>query len=232
MEDERIHELSAAYALDALDPAEREEFERHLAGCERCREDVASFTETAAALAYAAPAATPSPELRKWVLQSARAEGAAVVVPLRRRRLERAGAFALIPAAAAVAGLGVWAGILHGRVSSEQRARAASEQVATILSDPAALRRPLHGARGDLVVAANGRAVLVVRGLAPPPAGSTYEAWVVAGRKAQPAGLFARGQLVLLTRPVAHGEVVAVTVEPSGGSAQPTQTPFASSSPI
>ena len=38
MEPGTIHELSAAYALDALDPAEEREFEQHLRTCEQCRE--------------------------------------------------------------------------------------------------------------------------------------------------------------------------------------------------
>ena len=33
-----LHELTAAYALDALDPEERETYEVHLAQCDRCRE--------------------------------------------------------------------------------------------------------------------------------------------------------------------------------------------------
>ena len=58
MDTESIHDLSAAYALDALDDDERRAYEDHLAGCERCREEVASFSSTAGALAYAAgPAA-------------------------------------------------------------------------------------------------------------------------------------------------------------------------------
>jgi anti-sigma factor RsiW len=52
MNDGSPHELSAAYALDALDGDDREAYETHLAGCERCREDVASFRATASALAY------------------------------------------------------------------------------------------------------------------------------------------------------------------------------------
>jgi len=38
-----IHELTAAYALDAFDPGERSAYEAHLAGCERCRKELASF---------------------------------------------------------------------------------------------------------------------------------------------------------------------------------------------
>ena len=45
--DAEIHELSAGYALDALDPEERDAYERHLAGCRECQEELASFWEVA-----------------------------------------------------------------------------------------------------------------------------------------------------------------------------------------
>lgn len=45
-----LHSLAAAYALDALDPDERVEFEAHLAVCEQCIADVAEFGEVAAGL--------------------------------------------------------------------------------------------------------------------------------------------------------------------------------------
>ena len=46
-----IHDLTAAYALDALDEHEAREFEAHLAQCERCRDELARLSESAAALA-------------------------------------------------------------------------------------------------------------------------------------------------------------------------------------
>ncbi len=42
-----LHELSAAYALDALDSDERESYEAHLAGCEDCQRELATLSETA-----------------------------------------------------------------------------------------------------------------------------------------------------------------------------------------
>ena len=53
MERTGIHELTAAYALDALDAEEREDFEAHLAHCAQCQETVAAFHDTAASLALA-----------------------------------------------------------------------------------------------------------------------------------------------------------------------------------
>ena len=66
----RVHELSGAYALDALDQAERERFERHLRRCPGCAEDVRQMTSTATALALAV-AAEPPPGLKQRVLAAA-----------------------------------------------------------------------------------------------------------------------------------------------------------------
>src|SRR5215471_12173544 len=62
-----LHALAGAYALDALDGAERERFERHLRRCPACEREVAGFAATAAALA-AATAAEPPLGLKERVL--------------------------------------------------------------------------------------------------------------------------------------------------------------------
>jgi anti-sigma-K factor RskA len=59
----RYDELTAGYALDALDPQDEADCAAHLPGCDRCQDAVARFTEITAALARAAPAAEPSPAL-------------------------------------------------------------------------------------------------------------------------------------------------------------------------
>ncbi|MDN4173283.1 anti-sigma factor [Nocardioides sp. SOB77] len=71
-----IHALSGAYAVDALDDLERAQFERHLAGCDSCREEVDGLRETSALLAETTMT-TPSAELRDRVLA-----GIATVRPL------------------------------------------------------------------------------------------------------------------------------------------------------
>jgi hypothetical protein len=47
-----IQELLGAFALDAVDDDERDVIEAHLAGCPRCRAEVAGHRETAALLAH------------------------------------------------------------------------------------------------------------------------------------------------------------------------------------
>ena len=62
-----IHALSGAYAVDALDPAERMLFEQHLATCPDCRAEVASLREAAATLPETT-LAEPPPGLRERLL--------------------------------------------------------------------------------------------------------------------------------------------------------------------
>ena len=54
-----LHTLAGAYAMDAVPPSERAAFERHLASCEPCRQEVRGLREATAALA-AATAVQPS----------------------------------------------------------------------------------------------------------------------------------------------------------------------------
>ncbi len=72
IEEHRWTEFAASYALDALDDAERAEFEAHLAECAACRAEVRANQEVTALLAHgAAPSASPS-GLRDRILSDAR----------------------------------------------------------------------------------------------------------------------------------------------------------------
>jgi anti-sigma factor RsiW len=57
------HAPAGAYALDALPGAERARFERHLASCPTCPDEVRGLTAAAAELGLAA-AQTPPPALK------------------------------------------------------------------------------------------------------------------------------------------------------------------------
>ena len=220
MGDDAVHELTAAYALDALEPEEARGYEEHLAGCERCREELASLQTAAGALAYAVEPARPPESLRGSILDAARAErpNNLRVLDTYRRRAVRLAAVAAVAACAAV-GLAVWNVSLHDRLGRAQEA----------------LRGlPLTGAKGSVVVS-GGSGALVVSDLAPAPAGKTYEAWVVQGGHATQAGTFAGGGRTIvfrLTRALPAGAIVAVTLERAGGVDQPTNTPFITSAPV
>ena len=222
MEQSEVHALTAAYALDALDEAEEREYEEHLRGCESCREELALFTDTAAALAYAVEAPPQPAALRDRILSAARDERA-VVVPFRpRRSLSYAlGGVAAVAAAAALA-LGVWANSLSDEVDRIEATNA-------ILADPNARTAELSGADGRLVVSDTGDAVLVVAGLERAPSGQDYQAWVIEGNEPRPAGVFEGADgadVVRLRERVPPGAVVAVTLERNGGVSAPTSEPL------
>ncbi|SEN39177.1 anti-sigma factor family protein [Nonomuraea pusilla] len=90
------HEDVAAYALGLLDPAEREEFARHLSGCASCAAEVRTFASMGELLRYADPdgleAAPADPGVESLVVRRALKER-------RARRLHRA----FVSAAACVA---------------------------------------------------------------------------------------------------------------------------------
>jgi anti-sigma-K factor RskA len=196
-----LHDLAAAYALDAVDPEDRWTYERHLDTCEPCREEVARLREGAADLAYIAEGPEPRPELRDRILRVAREERPASVVPLRRRWLFPATALAAAAAACAAIGLGLWANSLRDEVD-RQRVVA------------------FQGTPGQLVISGDEASIVTCVDRAPPD--KTYEAWVIENEVPRPAGLFRGGcGTVELTRPVDPGVTVAVTLEARGGSDVP-----------
>ena len=136
-----IHELSAGYALDALDPAEREVFERHLTGCEQCQEELASFWEVTSALAVAADGPAPASALRERILASARAEKQTVVPLDSRRRVSPVLASVTAIAAAVAIGLGIYSISLSGQLDDTRVALTAQESAAAVLADPTATTR-------------------------------------------------------------------------------------------
>src|ERR1700756_5480026 len=120
-----IHEQGAAYVLHALDDVERRAFEAHLDRCTVCKEELESLRSAAVSLAYAGPAPAPPPRLRERILEAARREQLASLIPLR-SRLPAPPAIPLAAAAACAAiVLGLWPSSLSGRLDHERSARQA-----------------------------------------------------------------------------------------------------------
>jgi anti-sigma-K factor RskA len=224
MEADALHDLTAAYALDALEPDEARRYEAHLARCERCQGELAALSESASALAYAADAPAPPADLRARILAQARDERPNVV-PLRPRWVRPLAAVAAVAVCAAIA-LGIWAASLSSRLDQRDAELKREQRVAQLLAQPGS--RAISFSRGTLVVGRNGDGALVLNKLSQPASGRTYEAWVADQGTPQPAGLFKGGGAVtvLLERPVPRGATVMVTEEKAGGSATPTQSPF------
>jgi anti-sigma-K factor RskA len=221
---EHVDELIAGQALYALSPQDEERVALHVAECDRCRRQLREAEALAASLAYAVPAAAPPPDLRDRVLAAVEpvVEAAPAPAPARAQSARRSrswwpriSAVAVPVLAAAVVGLVIWNVSLH--------------------SDLSGLHSKLyHGQAGNLrgvgnvIVTHNGNATLYAS-IAPAPPGKTYEAWVIRGKVALPAGIFQGGGTVnlQLTQNARPGDVIAVTVEPAGGVKQPTGKPIA-----
>ena len=221
MADETIHDLTAAYALDALDEGEVHEYEEHLGSCERCREELASLQDAASALAYAVPPVDPPAGLRERILEQAREERRNVV-PLRPRWRARVPAAIAVAAAAASIATVFWATTVSNELEQER-------SLIEILADPQARSVALQGANGRLVVTDTGRAALVVAGLDEAPEGRTYEVWVAERGVPVPAGVFDGGDdrdVVEIERAVPRGARVMVTIERAGGVDAPTSRPI------
>ncbi len=230
-----LHSLTGAYALDALPADEAVAFETHLEECAACRREVAEFWATSADLG-SATAATPPPGMKADVMAAiatTRQEPPKIVqLPLRSvSRLRRLA----LPAAAALAaiavGLGVVVGSLSGRVNDLEAQQVAltsilSEPDATFVSAPGP-----DGAKARAVLSpSRGEAVVVFSDFAAAPADHTYELWAIGDDGILPMDLFDVGADGAATR-VLRGDMtgvrqIGVTVEPAGGSDQPTTAPI------
>ncbi|MBG6064745.1 anti-sigma factor [Micromonospora ureilytica] len=230
-----VHTLAGAYVLDAVDDVERAAFERHLAECEPCRDEVAELRETVARLAdetdvEATPAAlrertlaqvARTPQLR---VSAAGAGGGRRAGRWRQLTVAAAAAVLLAGGASAV----TWT-VSNDRISDEQASSAQARQIAAVLDAPDArvFERPLQpgGAATVVVSRDRDRGVVLLRDLPAPGAGRIYELWLIRGSEPRKVGQLAEGDRAstMVIGPVADAGTFGVSNEPVGGSVTPTQ---------
>ena len=220
-----IHALSGAYAIDALDEHERAQFERHLAECADCRAEVDSLRGAAASMAEAV-AVAPPPQLRDDVLASIKTVRPLPPLPSQQPDPRRGRRFrGLLVAAAAVAVVGT--GALVTQPWSEDLS-AVDQVIAAADADQASVT--IDGGEATVYRSESlGKAALVTEDLPAVPDGKVYELWLQVDGAMVPAGLLdASGdQEFLLTGDASEATAAGITVEPDGGSPQPTTTPIA-----
>lgn len=237
------HALSGAYALDALSPEEAERFERHLEGCDPCRVEVREFREVAAQLGARA-AETPPASLREKVLTHAdrtRQEPppgtpigtgsakSARVTPLRRRWV------GLLAAAAFVLVAGV--AVLQPVLDSDE------EPAGPTLAAPVAQVFEAEDVRAETVEVPDGgtlrvavsleqdRMAVDARALPDPGDDQVYQLWTGRDGEMTSAGVLgpeATGAAMAIPE---DGVTLNVTIEPAGGSDQPTSNPIVTVEP-
>ncbi|MEP7025138.1 MAG: anti-sigma factor [Actinomycetota bacterium] len=241
-----LHSLAGAYALDAVAEADHSRFERHLAGCDQCRQEVRGFREAAARVGASA-AVRPRAELRdRALLAAARtrqlpprtgeeqpAGWARHATPGRRaaRRGRSWLARGLTGLAAAVLAAAVAMGVLvvstQHRLTQEQTSR---HEMAAVLGAPDVTMltaKVTTGGKAHVLVSRNMRAIVfTAAGLPALPASQDYELWLIGPHRARPAGMLPRPKAgmvgPLVVSGLAQGDRLGVTVEPAAGSARPT----------
>lgn len=242
---EPFETLAAVYAVDALDGDDLAVFEAHLPTCPACQASVRDAQETLARATLSMPPQAPPAAARAALVRR-------VAEPRERRPrgwLRWAAATAVAAAAAAMFA-GTWVAVRYearlGQMARETAAvrerlarneAALQEQVAfyrgvvDLLRDPATRVVDLRGqgaassaaARMIWNDAAGGH--LFVTGLAPAPAGKTYELWTIADAAPKPAGLFGidpQGRGVHRVAAERGVKAFAVSLEPEGGMPAPT----------
>ncbi|MGO4661339.1 anti-sigma factor [Terrabacter sp. 2TAF16] len=171
-----------------------------------------------------APAATAAP--------ATQAEHADDLTERRRSRSARglARGWRVVVAAATVAVLAI-GGFTVWKQIDKDPSRAIADQV---LAAPDATRygQRLAGGATATVVRSNAlqKAVIVTSGMSQPPSGKVFQLWLQdATGHMTSAGLMPGGgdQVVVLSGDASHSKGAGITVEPEGGSDQPTSDPVA-----
>jgi anti-sigma-K factor RskA len=237
-----LHLLTGSYALDALTSSERAEFEKHLARCVPCAEEVRGLRETAARLAMATAIAPPR-EMRARVLATAPLTrqlpppGRNLLTiagqrdGLRRIRPSQAGITgAILALSAAVVFLLVTTAATHGQL---QQAQASGRAIAAVLAAPDARIESVPASVGGTVTAVMSvrqhEAVVTAADIPAPPGTKVYQLWVMSSSGARSAGLLPASHsgstALVLAAGVQPGDRLGITVEPAGGTAQPTTAP-------
>jgi len=246
MNEQEFAELAAGHALHALSPADQSRFAAALAVHPEWAGIAQADAVTASALADRTAAVEPPPSARAELLarvadlaQAGAAEDPRAVAgrdagpeTTGARRVWTRRLFALAASVAVLVGFGFGAGAIYQHlvrpvavVALDEIQAAPDARSATVALD-GGLTATAHWS-ADL-----GKAVLVSEGLPPLGDHQDFELWLVRGEDPIPAGVFAAEgastTTALLEASFESGDVIAVTVEPAGGS--PTGAP--SSAPI
>jgi len=234
------HTLAGAYALDALGAADRENFERHLLGCEACRAEAAGLRDAAGWLAEPA-AAVPPARLRAQVLAEAaraRQQPPPVRGTARVRRSWHGIGWRAPRLAVAMAGAGMLVALALGTLllSTQHQLRmqeAHSSQIAAIMNAPDAdimtVQARTHGSATVVMSHAAHALVLTTARLPALPSTECYQVWLMGTHRTRSAGRLPppkQGMTPpMIVAGLAAGDQMGVTVEPTGGASSPSAPP-------
>jgi anti-sigma-K factor RskA len=224
-----LHTLSGAYAIDALSPEEAEEFRKHLAACTACCDEVRELRE-AAALMGASEASIVPTHLKAKIMAAA---DRTPQMPPRVRHLRSVPGNKWAPrllAAAAAVILAVAAGIGYNAMQQPEHVMAAPvAQVFNASDAHQATVKTTNG--GEISVATSpslGKMAVETDDLPDLGSSQVYQLWTLTDGRAASAGLLEDPDAGAAMALPESGTAVAITIEPAGGSDQPTTDPIMS----
>jgi anti-sigma-K factor RskA len=239
---DEVQELLGAYAVHAMEPAEFEQVERHLATCAQCTDEVERLLEASAALGMTeieAPTvdlwdrikADVAPSGSVWLQAPTDHQDVAQVIRLdaaREHRRERTSRWRLAAAsaAAAVAIAVPVTSFVSGSSGTSLAAlaeSAADQRGARTIS----LRAPDGTQLAEAVLTPTGQGYMRDATLPELPDGQTYQLWFIDDGNAVSSGLLGRSPNVSAFSARPDIDAIAISVEPAAGSVAPSSTPVA-----
>jgi anti-sigma-K factor RskA len=220
--------LATPYALHAVSESERAEIERRLAAApdpvaQAFDDEVRAVRETMAVLS-AGTAVEPPGQLRDRVLATV-AEDSVVALRPRASRANRWRNGLLAAAAALVIGLGgLGVGLAIRPTPSTAEQVFAAPDVRTVTDDI-----PSGGTATLVFSRERDAGVLLMNNVAAPQPGTVYQMWLLRDAGPESAGIMdtVAPSTTAVLPDLGDSTALAFTVEPGGGSAQPTTPIFA-----
>jgi anti-sigma-K factor RskA len=229
-----LHTLAGAYAIDALSPAEAEAFTKHLDECPACRDEVRELQEAAARMGASEATAPPSALKARILAAADQQPQLPPTVTHLDQRPRRRWAPRLAGIAAAVVLL---AGAVFGvsRLLDQEEPPVAANPVSQVFTAPDAHVKTVRTSDGHVLRVAtspeSGRMALATKSLGRLKDERVYQMWAVHNNRVTSIGVIdnlSRGKVMPIPT---SGTTVAITVEPEGGSRQPTSAPIVEMDP-
>ncbi len=230
-----ISELIPAYALDCLDPEDKQIAETHLATCAECRAELAAYRTIVADLALGVPELEPPAGLKQQILNQAGGQKMTRIAspgffarlgqPIQQvlAALSRSPGFALASLALVIV-LAAGNLLLFNQVSQHNQAQLDGLRTITLSGTENS-----PGASGLIVISKDGQyGTLVADGLTELTPDQAYQLWLIRDGKRDNGGIFTvdhdgyGGLWVESPQPLGNYQAFGITIEPAGGSPGPT----------
>ena len=244
----------AVYALGALPPDQAKAVRDHLATCAECRAEYKRLKPAVDAVAYSAEACNdpvsgtvvPNPRLKARIMDQVRKTSAPRLSNVGEMRAVRPIVWPAYAVAAACLAIALVTTAFN--ISLNESFNSAKTQIAQLDAQAKLLHRKIAAQNTELadltstdsqhyavedgeVVRHGNRLYIAMQSMGTPPRGKVYQAWIMrkGGTQMTPSVTFMpdRSGVAVIHVPVQAMQVVevAVSMEPDGGSKQPTSKP-------